>query len=190
MRVFARSTVAVFVIAALLLTSLSAAAQDASWLDGDLASWNAPGMAIPNAPDVDGNTDPRCSERERSATTAEDEAVSAAGWSLFLASQQGWGVTVISGLAGYDGMCRPLGYQSFVFVDGEFAGTVAPEPMYARTDGAGSDVSLWFRNDLTAEFVRYTADDPLCCPSSTTMIIYTIEETANGPVVNPVSSQA
>ena len=49
---------------------------------------------------------------------------------------------MISGLAAYDGMCRPLGYQSFVFVDGVFAGTVSPEPMNSRTTGAATDVNL------------------------------------------------
>ena len=109
-------------------------AQDETWLDGDLASWNTPGMAIPAAPTIDGNPDPRCVERERPAETAEDDALIAEGWHLFLPYQRGWGVTLISGLASYDGMCRPLGYQSFVFVDGVFAGTVSPEPMNSRTD--------------------------------------------------------
>ena len=189
MRRFARSIVAAFAVTALTLLSWPAAAQEASWLDGDLASWNVAGMAIPAAPAVDGNTDPRCSERERPAETPEDDALVAAGWHLFLSYQRGWGVTLVSGLASYDGMCRPLGYQSFVFVDGTFAGTIAPEPMNSRFDGAARDVSLWFEDQLTAEFVRYTPDDPLCCPSSTTTIEYTIEETADGPVLNPVPPQ-
>jgi hypothetical protein len=169
-----------------VLTPMVAAAQDASWMDGDLASWNTPGMAIPPAPATDGNPDPRCAERERPADTPEDAAVMAEGWRLFLPYQRGWGVTVISALAGYDGMCRPLGYQSFVFVDGIFAGTIAPEPMNSRTDGAASDVRLWFADQLSAEFVRYTPDDPLCCPSATTSVNYTIDLTAGGAVLNPI----
>jgi hypothetical protein len=175
---------------ALFLTILlpgSLAAQNTSWLDGDLASWNSARMAIPAAPAVDGNHDPRCASRERPAETEEDKALLAAGWRLFLPYQRGWDVTLVSGLAGYDGMCRPLGYQYFVFVDGAFAGTIAPEPMDSRTDGAADTVDLWFADQLTAEFRRYAADDPLCCPSSSTSVAYTIVSTPAGPVLNPES---
>ena len=83
-------------------------------------------------------------------------------------------------------MCRPLGYQSFVFVDGVFAGTIAPEPMNSRTDGAASDVKLWYADQVSAEYLRYAPDDPLCCPSSTDSVQFTIEDTPQGPVLNPV----
>jgi hypothetical protein len=180
------SVLAAFAVILSLLTPLSASAQDVSWLDGDLTSWNTNGMAIPTAPTVDGNTDPRCAERERPAETDEDNALIAKGWRLFLPYQRGWGVTLVSGLASYDGMCRPLGYQSFVFVDGVFAGTVSPEPMNSRTDGAASDVKLWYADQVSAEYLRYAPDDPLCCPSSTDSIQFTIEDTPDGPALNPV----
>src|SRR5215212_7607318 len=118
MRASLLSVLGTFTIILTLMLSSPASAQDETWLDGDLASWNTPGMAIPSAPTIEGNTDPRCVERERPAETAEDDALIAEGWHLFLPYQRGWGVTLISGLASYDGMCRPLGYQSFVFVDG------------------------------------------------------------------------
>jgi hypothetical protein len=168
--------------------SLPASAQDGSWLDGDLASWNKAGMDIPAAPDVDGNTDPLCAEKERPAETDADQALVAKGWKLFAAYQSGWGVTVVSALAGYDGMCRPWGYNSFVCVGDTFAGTISPEPMFSRTDGASSDVTLWYKTDITAEYVRYTDTDPACCPSNTSQVVFTIEDTADGPVLNPTTS--
>jgi hypothetical protein len=180
------SVLGAFAVMLSLTIPLPVLAQEQTWLDGDLASWNTPGMAIPSAPTVDGNTDPRCAERERPAETAEDDALIAEGWHLFLPYQRGWGVTLISGLASYDGMCRPLGYQSFVFVDGVFAGTVSPEPMDSRTTGAASDVNLWYVDQASAEYLRYAPDDPLCCPSSTDSVNFTIEDTPDGPVLNPV----
>jgi hypothetical protein len=186
MRACILSVLAAFAIVLPLMLSSPVAAQDTTWLDGDLASWNTPGMAIPAAPTIDGNTDPRCAERERPAETAEDDALIAEGWRLFLPYQRGWGVTLISGLAGYDGMCRPLGYQSFIFVDGVFAGTVSPEPMDSRTTGAATDVTLWFADQVSAEYLRYAPDDPLCCASSTDSVEFTIAETPDGPVLNPV----
>lgn len=175
-----------FMVFPSLLQPLSVAAQDASWLDGDLASWNTPGMSIPIAPAPNAAPDPRCVERERPAETAEDEALAAEGWRLFLSYQSGWGVTLIPALSDYDGMCRPLGYQYFVFVDGTFAGTIAPEPMNSRFDGSADNVNLWFKDQLGADFRRYAAEDPLCCPSGSASVQYTIEETGDGPVVNPV----
>lgn len=174
-------------LSTMLLVPLTGMAQDPTWLDGDMASWNSAGMAIPAAPDVDGNADPRCEERERPVETAADEALVAEGWRLYQAYQAGWDVTLVWGLAGYDGMCRPLEYQAFIFVDGDFAGTISPVPMNSRTDSAADSATLWFRDQVGAEFRRYTEDDALCCPSGTTSVEYTIEETPDGPVLNPVS---
>ncbi len=117
--------------------------------------------------------------------TGGDDALIAEGWRLLLPYQRGWGFTLISGLAGYDGMCRPLGYQSFVFVDGVFAGTVSPEPMDSRTTGAATDVRLWYANQVSANALRYAPDDPLCCASGTDSVDFTIEDTPDGPVLNP-----
>lgn len=164
-----------------------AAAQDALWLDAPLASWNEAGMAVPQAAAIDGNTDPRCTQRDRPPETEEDGTLVTAGWRLLGSYERGWGVTVVAAFSASDGMCRPLGYQWFVFVDGVFAGTIAPRPMDSRTDGAGNDVNLWFVDQLAAEFVRYTENDPLCCPSGGTVTVeYRIDQTVDGPVLVPV----
>lgn len=179
-------SLAILALLVALVSPLPLAAQGSSWLDGGLASWNRPGMPIPAAPD-NGPPDPRCATRERPAETVADNALLSAGWRLFLPFQSGWGVTLVAGLAGYDGMCRPMGYQSFVFVDGVFVGTVAPEPMNSRFDGAADAVNLWYADQLTAEFRRYAPDDPLCCPSGSAYVEYTIVDTPDGPVLDPVS---
>lgn len=83
-------------------------------------------------------------------------------------------------------MCRPLQYQSFVFVDGEFAGTLSPEPMDSRTDGALGHITLHSGTQLTAEYSRYEESDPLCCPSRRTVVTF---EIATDPVtVRPASA--
>jgi hypothetical protein len=38
---------------------------------------------------------------------------------------------------------------------------------------------------LTASFARYTASDPLCCPSSTATVQYTLIHTGAGWVLTP-----
>lgn len=157
-----------------------------SWLDGEtLASWNAPGQAIPTAPEME-SANPRCKELVRSPQLREDEMVRNRGWDLVGAFQGGWNIVVISAAAGYDGMCRPLHYQSFVFVRGAFAGTLSPQPMDSRSDGALGQVWLQSRTQLTAEYSRYEESDALCCPSRRTSVVFEIPiDTA---VVRPVSA--
>lgn len=159
----------------------------ASWLDiSRPASWNKPGVSIPVAPAVQGEIDPRCRALARPPESEEDRRVREQGWELVGGYQGGWHAVVIRGTAGYDGMCRPRQYQAFVFVRGVFAGTLSPEAMDSRTDGALSQVFLQSDSRLTAEYLRYAAKDPLCCPSRTTRIEFEIA--GGGPVLRPVSS--
>jgi acyl-homoserine-lactone acylase len=159
----------------------------ASWLDeGAPAGWNKPGLPIPAAPAIEGVVDPRCRENARPPELDADRRVRDRGWDLVGAYLGGWEILVIRGAAGYDGMCRPRQYQDFVFVRGVFAGTLSPRAMESRTDGAIGRVSLQSRNRLTAEFARYAAVDPLCCPSRATSVEF---EIAGDPMVlRPVSA--
>jgi hypothetical protein len=132
-----------------------------------------------------------CSQTVRPAETPEDQQVTAAGWRLFGAYQSGWGFRVVQGTTTYDGMCRPLGYQGFVFHQGQFAGTVSPVPMDSRTDGAAVDINVvppsGTPSDLggvNVEFSRYSPNDPLCCPSGTTFLSFQITRpSTTGPVL-------
>ena len=171
-----------------LLGSAGTVQAGGDWLDQPLENWNTPGMQIPAAPPRDplALENPRCAEQERPAETVEDDRLVALGWRLYAAYQAGWGVKVISALSGYDGMCRPFCYRQFVFVDGAFAGTTSPELMNSRFDGASSGVSL-FQGGLVGRFLRYTNDDPLCCPSAASTVEYRIEHTDAGPVLVPAS---
>jgi len=157
-----------------------------SWLDDpEPASWNAPGLRIPDAPKMQGPVDRRCRAQARPPQSMEDMRVRDQGWDLVGAYQGGWQILVIRGTARYDGMCRPRQYQDFVFVRGVFAGTLSPHAMDSRTDGALGRVSLQSDRQLTAEYARYVAADPLCCPSRTTSVVF---EIVDGPIVRPVSA--
>ena len=94
------------------------AAADDSWLDTPLVTWNQPGMGVPIAAPAVGDfglNDPFCSRSIRPPETAADLEVTAAGWSLVGSYEGGWGVLAVTGTTGFDGMCRPMGYQVFVF---------------------------------------------------------------------------
>jgi heat shock protein HslJ len=159
----------------------------ASWLDEPKpASWNKPGLPIPAAPKPQGAVDSRCRDLARPPQLEEDTRVRAQRWDLVGAYQGGWQILVIRGTASYDGMCRPRQYQDFVFVRGVFAGTLSPQVMDSRTDGALARVFLESESRLTAEYHRYSAVDPLCCPSQTTRIVFNIAKDA--PVVEAVTT--
>ena len=157
----------------------------ASWLDhAKPASWNTPGMSIPVTPPKQGAVDPRCRTGARPAELDADRRLQAKGWDLFGEYEGGWQTVVIRATADYDGMCRPLQYQVFVFVRGAFAGTLSPKPMDSRTDGALKSVSLQSNGRLIAEYLRYAATDALCCASRTSAVEF---EIPNGStVVRPV----
>ena len=174
-------------VALLASLPLPGRAQD-SWLDGARA-WNTARMAIPAAPGSAAESMPQCQPLVRPVETDEDAAVAAQGWRLVAAYQHGWGVALIGGFLNFDAMCRPVPYQQFVFVDGVFAGTLAPEPMYPRTDGALTDAGISAADRLYAVYDRYAPGDPLCCPSGETVVTFSIERTANGPIVTPDSGR-
>jgi hypothetical protein len=172
--------------AALLLvcTGIARGQQRTSWLDAARpVPWNARAASIPAAPKVDGTVDPRCRAQARPAQVDEDRRVRAQGWDLVGAYQGGWQMLVVQGAAGYDGMCRPRQYQAFVFVRGVFAGTLSPQPMESRADGALSRATLADKR-ITGEYLRYTPADPLCCASRTATVVFDV---TSAPIVVPAA---
>src|SRR5262249_2179461 len=133
-----------------------------------------------------GPLDSRCRALARPPQIEEDKRVREQGWDLVGAFQGGWQVLVIRGTASYDGMCRPREFQAFVFVRGVFAGTLSPELMDSRGDGALGQVLLQSEKQVIAEYRRYGKSDPLCCPSRTTRVVFDIVNEV--PVVRPASA--
>jgi hypothetical protein len=143
-------------------------------------------MAIPAAPKGQKNADPRCRESMREPASEVDRQVRARGWDLVGRATEREGITVIVGTSDYDGMCRPRQYQEFVFARGIFAGTLSPHPMDSRTDGALGRVTIPNDRRVQAEYSRYGAADPLCCPSRITTVVFEVEQ--EPPSLKPVSA--
>jgi len=182
--------IATFLVAVIAMV---AAGAPVSWLDAKTpASWNTAQRMVlpfrPGAPDAELAKGGHCAASVRPPTSTEDHALTERGWSL-AGPYQRYGVTsVVSAMAGVDGMCRPMGYQSFVFVDGWYAGTLSPKAMDARTDGAISSlsISLWDANSFTVDYSRYTPADPLCCPHSSSVVTFKVKSLAGRPHIVPV----
>jgi hypothetical protein len=175
------------VLAAILLL---AAGGPGSWLDAKTpANWNVAGAALPARPgprDTELMPGGRCAAGLRPPTAREDRALIARGWSLVGAYHRFGSTTVVMATSSADGMCRPNGYQAFVFVNGIFAGTLSPHLMDSRTDGSISSVSatLDTATDVEADFARYNAQDAMCCPHATTNVLYHVTTKAP-PSVTP-----
>ena len=155
------------------------------WLDKPSSNWNKAGATIPKAPKPEGDrpTVARCRSQIRSAATPEDKALTNAGWSLFGAVQVYDKTTLIKAMSAVDGMCRPLGYQTFVFQDGQYAGTLSPQVMNARTNGAARQDYLVNADNISAEYSRYGEQDALCCPPLVSRTEFKIEQKRGKPVV-------
>ncbi len=158
----------------LLLSTAAAAFGQTSWLDRPLNNWNSGNGVVPNAPRSGAAISSQCRTQIRQPESISDRAVTRAGWSLFGAAQTFGQVTVVNGMAGADGMCRPLQYNTFVFVGGRFAGTLSPTTMDSRSDGSLSQATLSSPDSIMAEFSRYNPNDALCCPSQTSMVTYSV----------------
>jgi len=161
---------------------------DGIWLDQrPVVNWNTPGASVPTAPLPTFPEEAQCVAAQRPPETNEDQQVVAAGWGLLGGYASGWGMKVIVATSDYSGMCQPLGYQEFVFVDAVFAGTVAPAPMGPRQDG-GLDItsSATISGPDTlggVTFGRRLAGDSFCCTSGRNGATYTIDRSNGGPVL-------
>lgn len=178
-------------LAVLVMASLAAGGQaipPASWLDRQLAAWNKPGLAVAKAPSFGESRDEtlkRCGLTLLRATAPERQLADA-GWTPFHNFDQQLlrdDLEIVGGMTGADGMCRPTGYNLFVFLGGRFAGTLSPVLMTSRLDGASGAVRIIAADTITVDFARYTSADALCCPSSHAVVRYTIDRTGAQPVV-------
>jgi hypothetical protein len=165
------------------------AAADGSWLDTK-PTWNSPGMAVPISPHQPPAGDARCFDALVVPDTAAKKAVVAAGWLLFTSPQSTApdGVEIVFAQSAADGMCRPNGYQGFVFVDGTFAGTLAPAPMDSRTDGALFETSAGPDGGIEALYSRYRDSDPLCCPYARSTAVFDVAKVDGAPVLRLLSA--
>lgn len=147
-----------------------------SWLDQPLMPWNRPTPTVfPTLPKPGpGENIEQCESVIRQPATAAERAIAKQGWHLVGDRRQEGRLQMILGASGFDGMCRPLGYQMFVYADGRYAGTLSPNLMDARTDGSLNDLRVISPTEIVADFARYSEADPLCCPSGTTTVTYTL----------------
>jgi len=153
------------------------------WLDRPVIDWNRGHISSLPAAVAPAATANRCLELVRRPSNAFEQAVTREGWALYGPVQRQGGTVVLLAMSFADGMCRPDGYQAFVSVNGTFAGTLAPAPMRARSDGALSTIRLVSETRIVTEFARYAATDALCCPSRVSTVTYRVDRGAAPNVI-------
>ncbi len=164
--------------------SASSQLQTRSWLDAPLNDWNSE-AAIPKAPLNTSSAQDweRCSSSIRRPSGGMEQAIAAQGWKLFEKPRVFDKLRVLQAASSMDGGCRPMGYQGFVFEGRRFMGTVAPATMDSRSDGALEAVVFPMADHITidvrgymlmAYFNRYKPGDPVCCPTSITVVSYVL----------------
>ena len=90
-------------------------------------------------------------------------------------------------------MCRPWGYNAFVFVNGVYAGSLSPNDMNSRTDGALGSIQILGPGrepntvTIATTYRRYADTDALCCPSSSSDVTFTVNTAAGQALVTPTN---
>jgi LppP/LprE lipoprotein len=186
----------VITIALLFTTAAVAQAPEPTWLDRPLSNWNKAATTLPRAVpngETIAEAMKRCGDLRTLRNTPAERALADAGWlpfHMFDRQILQRDVEIVGGLAGVDGMCRPIDFNVFVFVAGRFAGTLSPGEMSSRNDGSiAGGIRLAEDDTIAAEFARYAESDPLCCPSGRVTVRYRIDRKALSAVVVPVSTQ-
>lgn len=156
-----------------------------SWLNGGSANWNHADMKIPAVPASQDTYPATCRSSLRPPTTPEDRRLMQAGWMLFGPLQVYGRTSLITAAASFDGMCRPMHHQAFVFHGGNFIGILSPKPMDSRFDGDLTHVSLPNAATIMAEYRRYAPSDPACCPSGTSSVVFSLRNDGGRPVLIP-----
>jgi heat shock protein HslJ len=165
------------VLAAILILAQQTYAQD-SWLDRPLANWNRQSGGLPQLPQPSTPQEvsaDKCRQLQvRQPASAAEKALMRRGWMLYGPVYSYDLTRIVTALSGFDGMCRPLGYQAFVYWEGRYAGTLSPVTMDSRKDGALTEIHLSSPTTFSAEFVRYKVSDAACCPSRESTVVYTL----------------
>ena len=150
-----------------------------AWLDS-ARDWSFSTADLRRGPSVDPN--PQCDRAGREPQTASERLLAAEGWKLSSSpvSRRGRAglIEIVQGFRQHDGMCRPLIFQAFVFLDERPIATLSPRLMNSREDGALSRLSISESGEITAIFLRYSRTDPLCCPSRESSAVYSILQQA------------
>lgn len=165
--------IAVFTV--VLPLSFNAFAQTSQWLDmKPLPNWNSRKRVILQTKKISADELKRCSVAVRQPTLPQDFLLTRKGWTLVNAAHVFGKTAVITTAEAFDGMCRPLKYETYVFVGNKLAGGLTPGPIDSRADGSVINVNLYSETEFIAEFARYRSSDALCCPYKTERVIYSI----------------
>jgi hypothetical protein len=161
---------------------------DGSWLDAPVADWKA---STDFARGQREGSNPKCDPETRSPRTEAERLLANAGWMFkprVSASSRNprRTIEIVRGFRQFDGECRPLQEQAFVFVNDRLIGTLSPNLMHYRSDGGLADAEVDISGEIRARFFRYSPGDSLCCPSRESLAVYSVTSQGNTYVLKLV----
>jgi hypothetical protein len=126
---------------------------------------------------------PKCDLFGRMPGTRAERLLWDNGWRLSGPSDSrstaGLEIEIAYAYRSFDGMCRPEQFQAFVFVNENPMGTLSPDLMNSRGDDALTKVEIMGGGEIRAEYARYDAGDPRCCPSRRSVARFSIATHGN-----------
>ncbi len=156
------------------------------WLDmKPLPNWNKRSRAILQTKKISQTDLAQCRNIVRPPSLAVDRLLTKNGWTLVGEAQIFGKTSVVTVATGFDGQCRPRGFDTLVFVGDRVAGKLSPGPMDSRTDGTLTNVKLTSATTLYADYARYRSSDPLCCPWKTQEVSFVIKQNGGNYLLTP-----
>lgn len=156
------------------------------WLDQQpLPNWNSRSRTILRTEKMSAATVGQCRSQVRQPTLPQDLLLTRNNWTLVGPAYVYGRTAVITVAEGFDGMCRPLKFDTLVFVGDRLAGKLSPGQMDSRTDGYLTTVRLTSETTVTSEYARYKADDPLCCPHKIEAVTWAIKPDGRNFLLTP-----
>ena len=148
---------------------------DGSWLDAPTEWRFSNAELLRGQPEGPNST---CDPTTRASRSAAERLLTEAGWKLRLDTEVNRtaerSIEIVQAFRQFDGMCRSLQAQAFVFVNNGLIGVLSPKLMNARKDGDLADVVVSGSGEIRAKFFRYGQADALCCPSRESLAVYSV----------------
>lgn len=158
-----------------------------AWLDRPVVNWNRKSRELPSPvlPVDQEDVQTRCPDLLRQAASPPEREIVHAGWLLYGPVHSYGRTRVMTAMSGADSLCRPLGYQAFVYFANTYGGTLSPVAMDSLTNGALTTIRLVNATNISAEFARYRKQDLPCCPTRMSYVTYEASDD-DAPLARPV----
>jgi hypothetical protein len=175
------TTWALVLAAALWATQVPVDRYDGSWLDAPVDNWK-PSTELARGQREGPN--PKCDPTNRGPLTEAERFLANAGWMFkpqvsTSSRNPRRTIEIVRGFRQFDGECRALQEQAFVFVNDRLIGILSPNLMHSRSDGGLMEATVSESGEIRARFARYSQTDALAASSRESLAVYSVTPQGN-----------